>query len=81
MTGGDNMNKYQKAVSKLVKTDLECGIAKRLGCSRQYTKRRHLKEIRERNWNVKRILRFKNKLKTIEMQHSLDCICIKRGRI
>lgn len=75
------MNKYQKAVSKLVKTDLECGIAKRLGCSRQYTKKRHLRQIRKRNWSVKRILTFKNNIKTIEMQHRLDYICLKRGRI
>ncbi len=75
------MNKYQKAVSKLIKTDMECGIAKRLGCSRQYTKRRHLKQIRKRNWSVTEILRFKNKMKTTELQHDLDRICNKRGRI
>lgn len=73
------MNKYQKAISKLVKTDMECGIAKRLGCSRQYTKRRHLNQIRMRNWDVKRILTFKNDMKTDRVQHTLDHICKNRG--
>lgn len=75
------MNKYQKAVSKLVKTDLECGLAKRLGCSRQYTKRRHLKQIRKRNWSYKRILQFKNSMKTEKVQRDLDRICRIRGRM
>lgn len=69
------MNKYQKAVSKLVMTDQECGLAKRLKYSRQYTKRRHLRQLRKRNWTVKQILRFKNDMKGLAFQQKLDRIC------
>lgn len=76
------MNKYQKAVHKVVKTDINCGVSKRLGLSMndyRFAKKQNLKQIRKHKLTVSDILLFNRSMKTDYHQQRLDFLFYSGG--
>lgn len=69
------MNRYQKEVHKLVKTDMKVGVSARLGITNyNYSKKLNLKQIRKRKYSIERIVGYRRFLGSAVYQAHLGYI-------